>query len=187
MKKTNDRTIRAVDSARYWQSQYGLNEEYIDDQTSGQLLDAVAVLAELTKRQEQTRDTGVLPHNDPYYAAHMPTGGLNEGYRYNDDIVNNAKKAWPLEPRTFTGGVPRSNIMAAIGLLVAEYERLERMDRALVGYKKKKKRVKRPKELDVYESAASDLMPIVAINVPLTGYTNYVNKVGKNAGASGGP
>lgn len=124
------RLLSSIEEHRAMQQRlFPNNDENLVD---SELLSAAVSYTNLAQKQILTR--GLIDRQGLVNIG-VPPGGTDQGY--STSAYKSPPPEWPFEPLMWLPKGPRYNLIRAAALIVAELERLERLDRKLFGVEDK--------------------------------------------------
>lgn len=140
---TTERVVKNIQAHRYQQKRFAFND---DAHVNSELLSAALAYTNVAKQQIRTRDMSNLkPRRDKdgkIIPSYVPTAGNNVGYDQGKQRFPKPD-SWPFSDEMWAPSNPQYNLIRAAALIIAELERLERMDNELLGNNEKSPRAEK--------------------------------------------
>jgi len=137
-----ERILQLLRYERRRQVDYGWGNKD-DEHTNGELIDAANSYAEVARKQVATRSYDfvkpILQRTNGQPNYYIEPGGCNQGYNKGFS-TQPAPHTWPFNKNMWVPRYPRDNLIKAGALIIAELERLERLDKSLLQRKVKRKK-----------------------------------------------
>lgn len=129
-----ERALDLIAKERVFQASLGYNATRDDTCLSGELAAAGACYAHLAASREKERNllrASEILSTELIHVGHGP-GGTDIGYKPQEPATDpGVPTEWPFQKHTYLPDTQKRNLVRAAALIVAELERLERLDRRL--------------------------------------------------------
>lgn len=129
-----ERVVQLISKERARQKAYNFNDKVL---TNGELISAAVSYADLAKKQIFTRDMSKLREikRNKFNTSFVPPGGVDTGYIIKGAMVEKPT-TWSFDDKMWAPGHPKSNLVRAAALIIAELERIERADKEVLAVPK---------------------------------------------------